>query len=305
MESLNDIKKRIKSVKNTRQITKAMEVVSATKMRKSQERALKARGYAFTAFELLANLDRYEGRVVKPALFVRPKTGTRTLFIVITSDKGLAGSLNSNVLKKALAYYKTQQEKGIDVVVAGKKARDFFRFRGVSIKKEFFGHSDFADFNEAKELTDFVKEAFLAGEYRKVVALYTNFKSTLKQEVSLREILPLSEPSLKEMIEGLTPEKGRYAQEKGERVKVQEYMFEPSPQEVFDELSDRLFQMLIYHIILEANASEHSARMVAMKTASENAQEIVDGLTLEFNKGRQAKITQELVEITSGSDAVA
>lgn len=304
MESLNDIKKRIKSVQSTRQVTKAMEVVSATKMRKSQESALKARGYAFSAFELLANLDKYEGKIQKPELFVRPK-GKKTLLIVIASDKGLAGSLNSNVLKKAFAWRAKEIEKGeVDLVVAGKKARDFFKFRNIDIKKHFFGHGDFADFDEVKDMTEFMRLEFLSGAYSRVVMIYTNFRSTLKQEAVVREVLPLKEKGLKEMIEGLSPEKGKYAEAKGYKLKTADYLFEPDPETVFRELTARLFQMMIYHIILESNASEHSARMVAMKTASENAKDIADDLTLLYNKGRQAKITQELVEITSASDAV-
>ena len=343
MAALNDIKKRISSVGNTRKITKAMEVVSATKMRKSQERALKARGYAFTAFELLANLEQNK-EVKKPALFMRPK-GKKTLLIVITSDKGLAGSLNSNVLRKALAFLADQrrllddradeaysaksatsqrESAACDVIVAGKKAHAFFKFRNVPVAKAFFGHGDFADFDEVKELTEFVKTAFLSGDYQRVVAIYTNFRSTLKQEAVIREVLPLKNQNLWEFIEGLAPEHGRYADERRGAADERrsdlrksavsanlcssassEYLFEPSPQTVYRELAERLFQMIIYHVILEANASEHSARMVAMKTASENAAEIVDDLTLLYNKGRQSKITQELVEITSGSDAVA
>ncbi len=305
MESLNDTKKRIKSVQSTRQVTKAMEVVSATKMRKSQDAALKARGYAFSAFELLANLDKYESKMKKPVLFVRPKGAKKTLLIVVASDKGLAGSLNSNVLKKALTWRQAEIQKGeIDLIVAGKKARDFFKFRNVAIKKHFFGHGDFADFDEVKDLSEFVKLEFLSGEYSRVVMIYTNFRSTLKQEAVVREVLPLKEKGLMQMVEGLLPEKGKYADIKGLKVKTQDYLFEPSPEKVFEELTYRLFQMMIYHIILESNASEHSARMVAMKTASENAQEIAEDLTLIYNKGRQAKITQELVEITSASDAI-
>lgn len=310
MESLNDIKKRIKSVQSTRQVTKAMEVVSATKMRKSQESALKARGYAFAAFELLANLDKYEASIKKPALFVRPKA-PKTLLVVVASDKGLAGSLNSNVLKKALAWY--TKEHGItngtvDLVVAGKKASAFFKFRNIAIKKHFFGHGDFADFNEVQDMTEFIKLEFLSGAYGRVMIIYTNFRSTLKQEAVVREILPLKEKGLQEMIEGLTPEKGRHSEATSYKLPAKsstDYLFEPSPEKVFTELTTRLFQMMVYHIILESNASEHSARMVAMKTASENAAEIVEDLTLIYNKGRQAKITQELVEITSATDAIS
>jgi len=175
----------------------------------------------------------------------------------------------------------------------------------VAVKKTFFGHGDFGDFNEVTDMSEFLRLEFLHGEYNRVVAIYTNFRSTLKQEAVAREILPMKEKGLHEMIDGLTPERGRFSDTDKTKAKIADYLFEPSPKVVFDELAARLFQMMVYHIILEANASEHSARMVAMKTASENAAEIVDDLTLLYNKGRQAKITQELVEITSASDAIA
>jgi len=306
MESIFDIQKRIKSVSNTQQITKAMEVVSATKMRKSQELALNAREYAFTAFELLANVSKFDkdkkGGVKMPELFLT-NDSKKKLLLVVTSDKSLAGSLNSNVVKKAYKYY--QDNPNLDLVVVGKKARDFFAHRGVTAKKVFIGHGDFVDFDQVKELVDYLKEGFLDKSYCGVVAVYTNFISTLKQEPVTRELLPLSEISLIEMVSGLSPERGRYADKRRVELGEDEYLFEPSRQEVLNQLVSRLFQMEIYHITLEANASEHSARMVAMKTASENAQDLVDDLTLEFNKRRQAKITQEIMEITSGSDAIS
>jgi F-type H+-transporting ATPase subunit gamma len=312
MKSTADIKKRIRSVSNTQQITKAMEVVSATKMRRAQELALSARPYAFSAFELLANLNKKttEKNPKLPKLFLKNKA-KNTLLVVIASDKSLAGSLNSNALKKALTFYKNWQEKNnsnknkIDVAVVGKKAKEFFTHRNIEIKRQFFGAGDFADFQEVKELSEYLKTEFLEEVYAEIVVIYTNFLSTLKQEPVIRKILPFSQKTLKQMSEGLRPKTGKFSEEKQLSISLENYLFEPSRQEVLNQLSERLFQMTVYHIILEANASEHSARMVAMKTASENAEEIVDDLTLVFNKRRQAKITQEIVEITSGSDSIS
>lgn len=316
MPSLSDLQKRIKSVKNTRQITKAMEVVSATKMRRSQELALNARPYAFAAFELLANASRkLSPKEPLPAL-LSDNGSKKTLAVVICSDKGLAGSFNANVLRKALSVIassasgrtKQSSEPGIDLVTIGKKGREFLGYRGYTVVKEFMGHGDYVDITEITGLHDFISEKFLDGTYGKVVCVYTNFLSTLRQEAVVREILPIRKENVLAMIEGLVPKSGLHSEVSSDKYQVTSengYLFEPSKEKVIQELVDRLFKMVLYHIQLESNASEHSARMVAMKTASDNAKEIVNDLTLEFNKGRQAKITQEIVEITGGAEAVA
>jgi F-type H+-transporting ATPase subunit gamma len=315
-----------------------MEVVSATKMRKSQDLALRARPYAFAAFELLAAASKKMKAGEKLPALLMENNSKKTLAIIIASDKGLAGSLNANVLRKAFGLFgvaaasplssrsthsgtmgpadgsrvvarddkqKQGNEGGTDLVTVGKKGKEYFAYRGFSIVKEFVGHGDFVDIAEMSELHDFISEQFLTGVYGKVVFVYTNFLSTLRQEPVVRQVLPILRENLHEMIEGLIPEKGKYSDmQVKDSVEREPYLFEPSREEVLKELSDRLFKMELYHIQLESNASEHSARMVAMKTASENAEEIVDDLTLVYNKGRQAKITQEIMEITSGSDAV-
>ncbi len=335
MKSAADIKKRIKSVANTQQITKAMEVVSATKMRKAQELALRARPYAFAAFELLAAASKKmkEGEAL-PALLTGNKS-KKTLAVIIASDKGLAGSLNANVMRKALGFLSSapvrhpeaegspagvpvveiprlRDDAGIDIVSVGKKGKEYFAYRGYNIVKEFVGHSDYVDLAEMVDLHDFISSEFLAGNYGKVVFVYTNFLSTLRQEPVVRQVLPIKRENLLGMIEGLVPKTGKLSETKDlleiPRLRNDgegnEYLFEPSREAVVKQLVDRLFKMQLYHIQLESNASEHSARMVAMKTASDNAGEIVDDLTLIYNKGRQAKITQEIMEITSGSDAI-
>jgi len=309
MKSAADIKKRIKSVANTQQITKAMEVVSATKMRKSQDLALKARPYAFAAFELLASAATRpaDGGVSALPQLLTGNKSNKTLAIIIASDKGLAGSLNANVMRKAHAVINDLKAKGdLDIATVGKKATAYFSFRKFPIAKEFVGHGDYVDITEMNELHDFISEKFLDKTYGKVVFVYTNFLSTLRQEPVVRQVLPVARENLYEMIEGLVPQKGKYSELRTKNLELdpEPYLYEPSRERVLQELTDRLFKMTLYHIQLESNASEHSARMVAMKTASDNAGEIVDDLTLIYNKGRQAKITQEIMEITSGSDAV-
>ncbi len=307
MKSSADIKKRIKSVANTQQITKAMEVVSATKMRRAQELALKARPYAFAAFDLLANASAKVSEKEKlPALLTGNKS-KKTLAVIIASDKGLAGSLNANVMRKAQVLLTELKSKGeLDLATVGKKGREYFGYRGHKIVKEFVGHGDYVDITELHELHDFISSEFLKGTYGKVVFVYTNFLSTLRQEPVVRQVLPITRQNLIEMIGNLTPQTGKFSniEDSKQKTEIEPYLYEPSRERVIQELVDRLFRMQLYHIQLESNASEHSARMVAMKTASDNAAEIVDDLTLIYNKGRQAKITQEIVEITSGSDAV-
>ncbi len=307
MKSSADIKKRIKSVANTQQITKAMEVVSATKMRKSQDLALKARPYAFSAFELLASASKKMKAGEKMPALLLSNESNKTLAVIVASDKGLAGSLNANVMRKAHAMVNELKTKGeLDIVTVGKKATAYFTFRKFMVAKEFIGHGDFVDITEMNELHDFISAKFLDGTYGKVVFVYTNFLSTLRQEPVVRQVLPVARENLHEMIEGLTPKTGKFSEPSTQNLELETepYLFEPSREAVLKELTDRLFKMTLYHIQLESNASEHSARMVAMKTASDNASEIVDDLTLIYNKGRQAKITQEIMEITSGSDAV-
>ncbi len=306
MPSLSDTQKRIKSVKNTRQITKAMEVVSATKMRKAQELALKARPYAFAAFELLAAASKKLSKGEKLPVQLLGNDSKKTLAIIIASDKGLAGSLNANVMRKAHAVVNELKAKGeVDLAAVGKKASAYFSFRKFPIVKEFTGQGDFVDITEMNDLHDFINASYLDGTYGKVVLVYTNFLSTLRQEPVVRQVLPIKRENLNQMIEGLVPQTGKFSQIANRQAQSEEFLFEPSREKVLKELVDRIFRMQLYHIQLESNASEHSARMVAMKTASDNAGEIVEDLTLIFNKGRQAKITQEIMEITSGSDAVA
>lgn len=284
-----------------------MEVVSATKMRRAQELALNARPYAVAAFDLLANASEKLSSNEKLPAVLAGNASVKTLAVVVASDKGLAGSLNANVMRKAHALVNELKAKGeLDLATVGKKTRDYFAFRKVPIVKEFFGHGDYVDIAELDELHDFIVKAYADGVYGKVVFVYTNFLSTLRQEAVVRQALPVTKANLDELIEGLIPDRGRFSEEQKKiELEPEPYLYEPSRERVIQELSGRLFRMMLYHMQLEANASEHSARMVAMKTASENAEEIVDDLTLVYNKGRQAKITQEIVEITSGSDAVA
>ena len=309
MSSVKHIKQRIKSVRSISQITKAMEAVSATKMRRSQAFALGARPYAVAAFQMLENLLARTPEL-PPLLLGRPVK--RSLLLVIASDKGLAGAFNSAGLKKAEARVEEQTKSGAPyaVIAVGKKARDRFSRRRVPMEQSFVGFGDYTELRDTLPVANSVIQGFLEEKWDEVIAVYTNFKSTLKQEAIIKKILPVTREGIEEMVTAILPERGRYSAEKTTNYKLQtinyryEYKFEPSPAEILNVLVPQLLRVHIHHIILESNASEHSARMVAMKNASENAKELIGELSLLYNKSRQAGITRELTEITAGREAL-
>lgn len=326
MISAKLIKQRIKSVRNISQITKAMEMVSAAKMRKSQEFAIKARPYAVASLEMLKNLlSRTPAEALPPLLRMRKVKNSALL--VITSDKGLAGAFNANVIRKAEAriYADINADKrgNATLITVGKKARDYFARRNYPIQESFTGFGDYSTPDETRPVAETIIQGFLYGAWDEVEAVYTNFRSTLKQEAVLKKILPVTKEGIEEIVSGILPERGRYSSlpaekdrkgdydsslprpsHQGEGKYRYEYKFEPSASEILEFLIPQLIRMHIHHIILESNASEHSARMVAMKNASESATELIEELTLEYNKSRQSGITRELTEITAGKEAL-
>ena len=298
------IKNRIRATKNIKQITRAMEAVSAVKMRKSQAAALQARPYALAALEVLKNIRSAAGHDVAQLhpLMIERTTGL-TCFVVITSDKGLAGSFNSNVIRQAAKLIREAKE-AVEIIAVGKKGRDFFKRRGFNVV-EFTGFGDFADVSETKPVAE--KILALYPKYKEVILIYTNFISALRQEVSVHSILPFKKESLIEIVEGIIPLRGKYSgmpQALQIDIPKAEYIFEPDPQKLLNTLLPKLLEIEVHHAILEGNASEHSARMVSMRSASQNAGELMDKLTISYNKARQAQITKELTEITAGREAL-
>jgi len=305
MPSIKTIKQRIKSVKSTSQITKAMEVVSATKMRRSQEFALRARPYAVASLELLHNL--LQRSPVRPTL-LKSRPVKRSALLVVTSDKGLAGAFNANVLRHAEEWHAVHPDSAIFTI--GKKAQEYFGRRGVALLESYSGFGDFTELSQTLPIADRMIAGFLNSEWDEVDAVYTNFRTTLLQEPTMKKILPITENGIQEVVAGILPQSGRYAKpEAGGRKSEMtvynfEYQFEPSANEILDVLVPQLIRLHIHHIILESNASEHSARMIAMKNASDNAKDTITDLTLIYNKVRQAGITRELTEITAGKEAL-
>lgn len=286
-----------------------MQAVSAVKMRKSESAAIKGRPFALYALNILRKIEQGVGANIKTLspLFreVQPHDVKKTCLVVIASDKGLAGSFNSNVLKKASEFVKNSTHP-VEIITVGKKAKEFFIRRGMHPVNIFEGAGDYATLAEATPISNKIISLFEDGTYDKVDVIYTNFVSALKQEVVHRPLLPLNQETLKKVVENIIPENGRFSDLKNESVKDNvEYKFEPTPEKIVRKLVPTLVELEVFHSILEANASEHASRMVAMKNASENAKEMIGKLTIKYNKERQAQITKELIEITSGKEALS
>src|SRR3989344_1829483 len=329
MESPQNIKKRLKSVNNIGQITKAMELVSATKMRKSQQIALDSRPYAFVALDLLASLSVLENikKNEMPELFKVRKNIKKVLFVLVSSDKGLAGAFNSSVFKKFEQHLKIEKEEWEGeqhlYLAVGEKAYNYLSKKftpthqrmGVSgsVIKKFARAGDFTTIEQVEPITNFIVDGYLSKEWDRVIVVSTHFLSALKQEPHVRRILPIDFDHIAETVRQLIPERGKFAELIKERSinfvpdkkRISEYLIEPSPEKVLEKLGKHLFFMQFYQLVLEANASEHSARRMAMKTASDNASELGEDLNLQYNKSRQAKITTEISEISAGAEAIS
>jgi F-type H+-transporting ATPase subunit gamma len=291
MPSTRDIRRRIKSVKNTAQITKAMQMVASAKMRKAQQAALAGRPYAALMNKVLAHAASGAGDFNHPLMEQRPVA--KRAVVLISTDKGLCGALNTNLLREAM---KLDKDNTVFICVGRKGSQWASRLKRQIVAE--FTYKDNPQFSEARAISKFVQELFTKGEVDEVQVLYNNFISTLAQKPETHLMLPLQEIS------------GVQASPDGHREKVlleatgHEYIFEPSAAEVLGELLPRAMNFEIYQFLLEARASEHSSRMVAMKNATDNAKQLIKSLTLEYNKLRQANITKELLEITTAQMAM-
>jgi F-type H+-transporting ATPase subunit gamma len=290
MANTQDIRRRIKSIRNTAQITKAMQMVAASKMRKAQNVALAGRPYSTLMNRVLVSLQQRTDPMLHPLLHVREVK--KELVVVISTDKGLAGALNTNLLREAAEFDSTKT----NYVVAGRKARQFL----VRTRREILADFELKDapaFSETKEIAKFCIETFLSGEVDKVSVLYTHFVNTISQKPTLRTLLPISNF---ELPRGSTEP----ATSKNSTDPMIGYVFEPNEETVLDAVLPYYLHYQVFQMILDARASEHSARMVAMKNATDNAKQFIKDLTLEYNKMRQASITTELLEISTAQMAV-
>jgi F-type H+-transporting ATPase subunit gamma len=313
MASLKSLKIRINSYRKTGTVTKAMQAVSAVKMRKAQERALSGRAYAATSLSILERLSGTSD--VKRHALLQTKTGpstklgmNKTCFVIITSDKGLAGSLNSAVIRKAEAeILRLNLNKGNVVIIGvGRRGAEYFATRGYDVKLKFENVADGVSEEETRMITDKVLNWHEDGEISTCIVAYTNFVSTFEQESVIRQIVPITPEMFSLMVKNIRPAKGKYspvpADEKVAAPSV--YTIEPDADSVLRILLPKLLNIAVFHAHIESKASEHSARMVAMKSATDKAKEMAGTYTRTFNKVRQAAITREVSEITSGIEAM-
>jgi len=289
MPSLIDLRRRIRAVKSTQQITKAMKMIAASRLRRAQERVVGARPFAQRMLRVLNGLVSRVDQEAHPLLRM-PEGDARPLLIVITGDRGLSGSFNSNVIKAAGAFITTEGVgREIALGLVGRKGRDFFRRRGFDVRYEqvnIFAKLKFAD---AVDLATTAIEEFTSGDATSVYLVYNEFKSVMSQRVVVERLLPIPRLEAKDM-----------GDEAGLAV---DYLYEPSPEEIFRDLLPRHVQIQVYRALLESNAAFFAAQMTAMDSASRNAADMIENLTLYMNKVRQAAITREIIEVVSGAAA--
>jgi len=305
MASTKEIKRRIKSVRSTKKITKAMELVAASKMKRAVSSTLASRLYAEYSWEVLTSIARNTEKITHPLFLEREVKNI--LLLLITSDRGLCGAYNTQIIKKVLFLLKKENENiKIDIITIGKKGDMMMRRIGRNIIASFFELPSNISLSDIVPISELAINEYNLNHYDKVLIAYTDFISALSQKPNIRQIIPVSKTSLKELIDTF----GDNLRNKDEKPasqtdRVTNYLFEGDQDLLIGSLAEKLTRMQIYQMLLESNASEQSSRMVAMKNASEAAGEMIDDLTLIFNKARQSNITREISEISAGMASVA
>ncbi len=284
MATLREVRRRIRSVQSTQKITRAMKLVAAAKLRRAQERILQARPYAATMSELLTNLAVRVSPEQHP-LLARRETGRR-LVVIIAADKGLCGAFNTNVLRRSIEFIRQSGEAQATLVVVGRKARDFYRRRGFTVKSAKVGFFDQLAYAHAQELAPGLVEPFISGEADEVHLIYNEFRSVAVQRVVRVQLLPIESAPV------------------SADAAVVDYLYEPSPDAILAALLPKHVTTQVYRALMESLAAEYGARMTAMDAATRNAQEMVDLLTIQYNKARQERITKELLDIVGGAEAL-
>ncbi|MDA8101318.1 MAG: ATP synthase F1 subunit gamma [Nitrospiraceae bacterium] len=287
MPSLRDIKRKITSVKKTQQITKAMKMVAAAKLRRSQDRVISARPYARKMISVIASLAARVERAQHPLLAKRePK---RVKLVILSSDRGLCGAYNTNIIRKAIEAVREFQAQGkeVKVNIVGRKGRDFFRKRANYTLGQTWTDLGMIDYDKAAVIGKNIVERFTAGETDEVYLLYNEFKSVIQQKVTLEKLLPIEPPAEADPFQTSV-----------------DYLYEPSAEAILSSILPKHVEVQVYRSLLESQASEMGARMTAMDSATRNAKDMIDRLTLKFNKQRQAAITKEISEIVGGAEAL-
>jgi F-type H+-transporting ATPase subunit gamma len=281
MPALIDIRRRIRSVKSTQQITKAMKMVSAAKLRRAQEAMFAARPYARKMLEVLQGVASRSDQDAHPLL--QERGHERVLLVVVTADKGLCGAFNANIIRIASRFASERHERGVELGLVGRKGRDALKRRGLKVRFERIGAFQALRYATAREMAKELTSAFTGGEVDEVFLVYNEFKSVIQQRIAVERLLPIERHML-------SPQQPRF-----------EYLYEPEPKGILASLLPRHVEVQLWKALLESNAAEHGARMASMDAATNNASEMIDRLTLYMNKVRQAAITKEIIEVVSGA----
>ena len=297
MPSLLDLRRRIRAVKSTQQITKAMKMISASKLRRAQDRVVGARPFALQMQRVLNSLASRVDPSSHPLLAEREETAdAKVLLIVITADKGLCGGFNTNIIKAASGFI-NNAGRPVSLGLVGRKGRDFFKRRGFEVRVEEIGIFQRVKYADAKRIADAAIEEFTSGRVSKVFIVYNEFKSVMQQRVTIEQLLPIPKGDVRGA--DLKVGQGGKAPVAGDV----DYIYEPGPAEILGDLLPKHIEIQVYRALLESAAAEHAARMTAMDAATKNSGEIIDTLTLYMNKVRQAAITREIIEVVSGASA--
>jgi|SRR5579875_480976 len=300
MPTLLDYRRRIRSVQNTQQITRAMKFVSAAKLRRAQEAVFRARPYAREIRRVLQSAMQRVSERQHPLLEQRPET--RLLLLVVTADKGLSGPFSANVLRRAVEYRRELSGKEVRTIAVGRKGVEALRRRKWTLAAEYLNVSMRVEFQHAESISHRISELYSSHEVDAVYAIYNEFKSVMVQRLRLERILPLKAEELASEANARGEERTRTESEAAQRLAQSvDYIYEEPPEEIFASLVPRYLETEIFRILLESAAAEHAARMTAMDAATSNAGELIRNLTLEMNKIRQASITKEIIEIVSGA----
>lgn len=304
MASLRDIRTRINSVKNTQQVTRAMKMVAAAKLRRAQERIFRTRPYAFKLGEIISHLKRHVDPATHPLFASRDDTQS-VLLVVVTADRGLAGAFNGNIIKVAeqainTRFARQKAEGTLQLMCIGKKGHEHFQKRGYRLVGDYRNVLDKLDFDAADKIVDLLIDGYAKGQWDEVHVVYNEFKNTISQNRIVEPFLPIPSeqfltPVMERELEHQAVEKEGFAVD---------YLFEPRASTILDVLVPRYLNFQLYRVLLESNAAEQGARMVAMDNATSNAEELLRDLRLKYNRARQDAITKELIEITSGADAL-
>jgi F-type H+-transporting ATPase subunit gamma len=294
MATVQDLKRRIRSIRNTRKITKAMELVASARLRRAQARIEAMRPYADRMTELMTGTARAASSLQSLALLQRRQV-QKAAIVPLTGDRGLAGAFNAQVLRHAFALERQLRGEGVEVrwLVAGKKGRSTLTFRRYEIAKAWIGFSDRPSYHDAQAIAHEAAELYQTGEVDRVILVYNQFVSALVQRVVERDVLPIPEEALE-----------RSEDEEREAALLGDFIYEPEPEEILRRLLPVYVETELYRALLESAASEQGARMTAMRNASGNAGELISSLTLDMNRARQAEITQEILEVVAGADAL-